>query len=49
MTTSRTIPGAALAATLALTTACGTTGAVLGPSIDELETRWVELDLFFET
>ncbi len=34
------------AATLA---SCGTTGAVLGPSIAELDTRWAELDLFFDT
>ena len=37
-----------LAATATLAS-CGATGAMLGPSIAELETRWVQLDLFFET
>ncbi len=46
----RTLPTmAALAAATTLLASCGTTGAVLGPSIAELDTRWAELDLFFET
>ena len=38
-----------LAAASALLVGCNAGGAVLGPSIDELELRWVELDLLFDT
>jgi len=45
----RLIPKTCGLAALALAASCASSGAVLGPSIDELEDRWVELDLFFET
>lgn len=38
-----------LAAASALLAGCSASGAMLGASIEELDARWVEVDLFFDT